>query len=172
MKLTVAHLALTATRPVTPQPATALHLARLIALVTLLRGLGALSNAVEAHKRLGSFRPWLPSMVARIVNMVNLRKSHGIATLMHAHKCVLVHGAPMVHAMLTAPVAPSLAASSSCAQLLAEVLNVKPHTVTSTQLNATHTIAQMVMFAPQCKRAGTRMVLFSDGEVDIDALRF
>lgn len=111
-------------------------------------------------------------MVAKIVNMVNLSKSHGIATLMHAHKCALVHLAHGVHAIRIALVAPSLAPSWSSAQPLVEVLNALTQLVTLRQLIATHMIAQMAMCALLQTHASTQMDLFSDDEVDIDGLAF
>lgn len=111
-------------------------------------------------------------MVAKTANMVNLSKSHGSATLMHARKCASVHLAHGVHAIRIAPVVPSLAPSWSSAQLLAEVLNALMQLVKLRQLIATHMIAQMAMFALPKTYASTQMDLFSDAEVDIDGLRF
>lgn len=110
-------------------------------------------------------------MVGKIVSMVNLSRSHGNATLMRAHKCVLVHLAHGVHAVPIALVAPRLAPSWSSALLLEEVLSALMQMAMLRQLIATRTIAQKVTFALQCKLAHIRMASFSDDEVDFDVLR-
>lgn len=84
-------------------------------------------------------------MVARHVNMSNLNKSQRSATPKHAHKCALVRLARGVNVTLIALVAPSLAPSRS--SVMVQLLHALMQLEMWTQLNATHTTAQTVMFA-------------------------